>query len=257
MATELTDLEVEEVSLVPKGANQMAKVALFKRGEEMTMGEKLAALFSKFLGSKEVVEVLKAEGVPPGCDHAELSKTAGDGMVTCPKCGAEVPMKKGKDMSDTTKTADEIAKANAKAEEIAKALEVEKAARLDLEKRLKASEDADKLRTFIAKAAAFPRIGMKVDDLGSVLKTISEKAPEVLEKIEGVFKVCNEVISKSVLFKEVGSGGDGADGAMGQIEGIAKGLMAKDPTITFAKAMTQAATLNPKLADEASAKSKN
>lgn len=86
-----------------------------------------------------------------------------------------------------------------------------------MELRTKAAEDVAKrsideqvLKTFVAKSAAFTNLGIVADEFGPVLKSISEKAPEALERIESVLKAANEAVEKGNLFKEVGSGRAGS-----------------------------------------------
>ena len=264
MPSALTELEVDEVSLVPKGANQMAKVALFKRdsGEEKTMGEKFVALFKSWFGSDEVQAVFKAdEKLPVACDHTGLMKADGDGYATCPKCGEKIQMKgKEKDMTDETKkAADEVAKALSQdIEEIKKALDVVNAEKAELAKQLKTEQDARATREFVEKASKYARVGMNASDLGALLKTVSEKCgADTLASVEKLVKGANE-ISRLSLLSEIGkSSSRPIDSPTGRLEVIAKEMMAKDPKLTLEKAITTAATLNPKLADETRAEPAN
>jgi hypothetical protein len=70
--------------------------------------------------------------------------------------------------------------------------------------------DDEKTKEFIAKAAGYTNIGIKADEFGLVLKSISEKNPEAIEKIEAVLKAANEAVGKGNIFGEAGSSRNGA-----------------------------------------------
>lgn len=86
----------------------------------------------------------------------------------------------------------------------------------DMESRAKTAEtvakktlDDESSKSFIAKAAGYSNLGIKSDEFGAVLKSISEKDPESMAKLEAVLAAANEAVAKGDLFKETGSARSG------------------------------------------------
>jgi hypothetical protein len=92
----------------------------------------------------------------------------------------------------------------------------------EMESRAQAAESVAKkvldeniTKAFIAKAEGYNGLGIKSDEFGAVLKSISEKAPEVMDKLEAVLSAANEAVTKSKMFEEVGSSRTGSAPASG------------------------------------------
>jgi hypothetical protein len=82
----------------------------------------------------------------------------------------------------------------------------------------------------------------------TILRKSHDADPEAYESLFKVLKAADTAIGKSGLWKEIGTGlGDNSDSASGSIEAIAKGLQEKDPSLTSAAAIAQAAYDNPEL----------
>lgn len=134
---------------------------------------------------------------------------------------------------------------------------VEKAAAAEITKRLEAAETIAKAERdtrleaeAITKAAkAMSHVpGTTAAELGPVLKRAKEALPEAdFAVIEKALAGASEAIKKGDLFREIGTGGQGATDAMGQIEGIAKSLRTTDPTLSKEQAFAKAMQENPAL----------
>jgi len=120
--------------------------------------------------------------------------------------------------------------------------------------------DARITKEFVEKAAEFKGLALKSEDLGAVLKTVSQKAPEVFEKLNGILKSLDARIAKGgAILKEVGTSAPGAaiEGAAGmteaevQLRQIADGMVAKsaegNTPITKAQAFRAACNAHPDL----------
>lgn len=130
-----------------------------------------------------------------------------------------------------------------------------------VQKQLDTERDQRVTKEFCDRAAVLKHVGMKSDELGPVLKEISEKAPAAFKKLEPLLKSLDEKVRKSALFTEIGSsaskdasgGSGGGDDNSGQTEAevvianIAKSKVAKDDTLTQSQAVAKAWGENPAL----------
>jgi hypothetical protein len=98
-------------------------------------------------------------------------------------------------------------------------------------------------KTYVAKAASYDKLGVNVEEFGKVMKTIAEKAPETIEKIDAVLKAANEAVAKGNLFVETGSsrqGGAGNGTSWAKIQAAAVASVAKSgEKMTDAQAVTK------------------
>ncbi len=117
-------------------------------------------------------------------------------------------------------------------------------------------QDENVERECVAKAATFQRgtVGLSKDETVSILKSLrQEKAlsKELAEKLTKHFASVDELLAKSAVFKEIGSGfaGDAASPAQ-KLEAIAKQIKEQNPALSEAEALTKAYAVNPKLYEE-------
>lgn len=147
-------------------------------------------------------------------DHEALKKTVddgGDGKNKIDKSGMSESVRKQFEEQETElkKQADIIAK----------------------------MQDDDLVKVWIGKAADAPLVA-KAADLGALLKSVAETAPETADDLMGIFKAADARIAKGNLFKEIGSSGESdVDGALGELNKKAHEL-AKEKNITFEKAFS-------------------
>lgn len=221
----LIDLAIDEIAFVDAGAGKGVVQELWKRrapqrkDQHMTVDEILAKL-----PEEERKIVLEA-----------MAAAAAAVKVAAAKAEPETP-------------ADPMAKL---APEIRKQLEAERAESAALKERVAKMEDDQLTREYVAKAAAFPHLpGLVTADLGLVLKAADRGLPiskELGEKLTKAIASINATIAKSTLLEGKGSSAPTPTDAQGKIEGIAKALRDKDPTLTSAKAYAKALKENPEL----------
>lgn len=120
---------------------------------------------------------------------------------------------------------------------------------------VKVERDLRITKEFCDKAAVLKHVGMKPDELGPVLKEISEKAPAAFKKLEPLLKSLDERVAKGALFGEIGTTASPTHGAGGAgteaesaIEKIAKSIVAKDEKgLTHSQSIAKAWSDNPAL----------
>lgn len=262
MANELTNLDVLEVSLVPKAAN-LRKFLITKAAQP---NQEIETLIERI---EKVKKELSPDAMEAIDDALESLREAGDEV---PRNiiqlltsllersgannggGAKPPMpptpnnnQKGvKKMADMTK--EEILK-NAP-EDMREALEAIYKQKEAAELLLKQQQDQAKQTLYIQKAKDdYSNLSIKPEEFGLVLKELSEKAPEALAKIEEVLKAADAQLKDNVLFKELGGNGAGMGGAptMTKIDKAAEMVRQANPTMTKEQAITKALELNPDL----------
>jgi hypothetical protein len=236
MNTLLTDIKLDEVSLVDKGANQEAQVVLMKRddnfdnnpeGENMSkeFEDKIAELEKKLQDSLDT--------------HSELEKKATDAEA------------KVAELSKVDEVQEEQIDKSALPEVVVKQLEAfEKASQMQ-------NAEITKMRDKIAldgwteKVAKLGSISTDVE-LAQVMKNIADVASaEDVAAIEKVLAGANEAVAKGELFVEKGSSAEGSfDDAWGKLEKAADQLMTNDANLTKESAIAKAMDVNPALYTE-------
>lgn len=204
-------LTLTEGSAVPEGANQMARICLFKardgapsEPEESEMHE------DKKPTATEMLKSLSAEQID------ELRKTLVD---------------------DVTKSLDAQAKKHAaELETITKALNGERELRLQ--------------REYVDKAKTMPVPGASTDDVAGVLRLAATKDQTLADAIEKILKTCSAAFSSSNLFREIGTDNGGPTDSIGKAQAIAKSIRAQDPKLTEAESMVRAYEMHPELYDD-------
>jgi hypothetical protein len=282
----LEDLDVAEVSLVPRAANK--RKFLILKSEEVSMDEILKGILETDLENKDKVEkVLKDSGLSEEAANAvraalkilvsykdelpkdilaTLGELAGYGY---PAPGYGYPTQKAKEENKAeedkkkygypapTKKSDGSYDFSNVPEEVRPAIEtlwkehdvaVKKAA--ELEKALQEEKDKVARKEFIAKAAEFDNLSIKPEEFGLVLKAVAEKSPEDYAKLEAVLKAANESIKQSKIFSEIGSSRVSGGTAMSKIEAIAKTYIEKDAKVTKEQAIQKVLVEHPELYEE-------
>lgn len=164
----------------------------------------------------------------------------------------DTPAKDTPKVDDLPQEAQVLFKAqNDKLEEMQKSLVETQDINKSLATQLREERDARLNREYVAKAEGYASLpGVKADEFGLVLKSLADKAPEEVEKIETVLKAAVEVISKSDAFSEVGT--DGATGgatSWDRVEASARELVQKGEFTTMPEAIDHLLVKDPTLYD--------
>lgn len=113
----------------------------------------------------------------------------------------------------------------------------------------KAERDERLRRDYIAKAEQLPMISTDKDQLGELLKALNDKAPEEAAIVEKLFGAANKQISESNLFGEIGK--SGAHTTLGSsVEAAASEIRKANPGMTQEQAIAAAYESNPSLYEE-------
>lgn len=283
----LTDIEIDEISVVKRGANRKNKVLFFKSDEgELNMEKSFEEILEELVGHpegpaifddlKKAEELLKQAKLSAKAMNAvkgalrmlnafkdEVPKDVMSKLAGLAGYGYAEPARKDDDTSDKPdEEPKEPAQKSAVPEEIPEPIRkeltrLEKALeekdgeinklKSDNEEIKKESRRKDILRKVADKFSAVP-IGS--DDLTDMLMSLDDN-PEMLEKIEKLLLTTNEIVAESIVFKELGAGGGGAGGdAMQQIEKKATEIRKADPSISQEKAVAIVMKENPALYDQ-------
>lgn len=222
MPTDLTNLEIDEVSLVGKAANNK-KFLIFKSME-----------------SDEMVDTEPAGAKPIEPTQAHVEKADIDSIVE-------------KALIEERKTRDiEIKKA------VDAAIEKEQIEKAEIKKKLDEERDVRITKEFVEKAATMPSLG-KATDVGPILKEISQKAPEAFAKLDPLLKALDERIKQGELFAEIGKSNTGpaAGSAEDKLNGIAKSYVEKGLKGGFPEAFTKACKENEELYNQYTAEKRS
>lgn len=116
---------------------------------------------------------------------------------------------------------------------------VAKAATLEAE--IAKAKRAETRRIFVGKAAEFSNLGT-AEAIGELLHDVTEVAPKIAVKIEGLLKSAQVKLAKSALFVEFGKGASETDTAGdnpgARLDALSKALAEKEK-ISFAKAQAK------------------
>lgn len=137
---------------------------------------------------------------------------------------------------------------------VAALIKSQKAALEEAEKIAKTERDIRLDREFISKAAALPNISTNPDELGGLLRRVTEAvSAEDAAAIEGILKSANEQIAKGLLFNEYGRYGAPYT-TDASVVAKAEELRKADPSLTPEQAQAKVYAENPDLAAEALSK---
>jgi len=258
----LTDIEVFEVSLVDKGANNKKIIYKSSSNEGLNMSRKsikdevpLSGVIANSdtpCNEKEEEEekALEGEGTtgPEAIGVNENREATEKEDDEKDEDEEEDKDKDKKDASVTKSLRRKVSKAMIELEktlqekkELEKRLgEIEKAFREEREKRIR--------KEFIDLAKSqYVRLG-NPEEVGLILKEASEKlSPETYGKLTEILTAANQRID-ATLFTEIGKSGSAPGGSVVQrIEAIAKSYVASNPTMTLDRARAKAWEDNPEL----------
>lgn len=259
----LSDLGIDELSLVDSPANKRSRKVLMKRDtQEAELS--LFARLAKRLGFSESLE--KDDDLDPALlealDKAEAAGDNEDGELSDDEleelekkklCATDAADKEKKTMPEVTKAdLDQLSNTVASAleaitkkdEEIAKRDETISKLAAQVEQLAKASAE----RVQLAKAAAM--VGdAPVDkaEVAALLGQLNEDGQATLTKMLGSF---SEISRESLLFKAVASISDLSPTATSEVEKALAAIRKADPSITEEQAYAKALIANPELYDE-------
>lgn len=240
----------EEFSNINKSAD--SEVILFKSANysgdnSMSDDKKTVENGTKDDIKKEDLEAVKKQLADAEARNAELKKVADE------KVALEKQLKEEKDKA---------AKIEKEATEKKTTLEkqAEENAKIAKDALAKAAELEDKMQTaeFIKKAATMPALG-KPEDVGAILKEISQKAPDAFAKLDPILKALDERVKQGDLFAEIGksSSGPAAGSAEDKLNGIAKSYVEKGMKGGFPEAFTKACRENEDLYNQYTAEKRS
>lgn len=229
MANELTEIELEEVSLVDQGANPEAHVMLVKRSP-------LAKAWAWLTGNRDSLEedVAKTieQALAGGEEAAEEPGGAADSIDSALEGAAQDPGNEAADEPQETDMADQVAAPEADVEKGDE--RVEKAAfDAEVQKREAAEKELAELRKSAARESIAKRVSAEMDavptaDCDTVVEML-EKAAELgddfVEKLEGIFKSASELAERlGPVGDDQGVSADDVD----QFEALVKAKMEED-----------------------------
>lgn len=274
----LRQLRIKRIDLVDMGAAIEPRITLFKRREpvsKMTLAEALAAMPEE---TRKLVEDALAQAAASSkpqesAPQNQPPKPNPPAMQAEPEkqfpprqeeqAMAEKPAEKPMEMSPEER--ERMAKSIR--EELKKELQAEREAeKADLQKQRDAAEaqakadreavakmrDENLERECVTKAGKYPRgaAAISKSDLTQLFKSIAKKEPlsdAQAALLEKHFASVEEQLSKSPLFKEIGSSFEGESSASDQLQAIAKSLKEKTPDLSEVEALSKAYELNPSL----------
>lgn len=271
MPKRLTDLDVFEVSLVPRGANRKKFLVLKEEVNGMDLEELYEIVTKTEAEGEEALEELTKAGLSEKAINAvkgalrllnaykdELPKDILKTLAGLAGYGYPEPQEKAQESKEERpdiKKDDGTLNLEAIPEEVRPAIEAlwkehEEAIRKaqELEAVLKEERDRQLTKEFVAKASAFANLPIKPEELGPVLKRVSESSQEDYQLIEQVLKAADEALGQSRLFAELGSEIPGSE-PLGKVEAMAKELVAKSG-ITYEQAVDRVLVENPELYTE-------
>lgn len=259
-ATRLSNLKPSEVSIVKRGANEQEFLIV---KEDDTMDPTALEKVLKENGLEAAVVTKVAKALEP------VFKTATEEAAMKAKADAEkdfsakLEAEKKKTPADDQPVSKEdgtydYSKVPAGMVTIWKEKHASDARAAKVEKQLADERDVRITKEFALEAAGYKHLGVKTEDLATVLKEVAVKAPEAAKLLTPIFKGLDEKIAKGGLFTEHGTSTSGGSGAMpnmpagsteaeAKIETIAKGLVEKDGKLTKEQAIAKAWSDNREL----------
>lgn len=272
MPSELKDLTVVEVSLVDFPANRRKFLVTKNMGESTVEEELLALILETDLENGEEVKA-SLEGVSDGAQEALLGA-----LKLFNAHREEIPVETFKSMLTKAGILDENDDDDADDDDDAEPLlkedgslnldDVPEHLRADIEKLWKSTADNEKranelqeeiakaqdeatTKEFIQKSESFT-LPAKADELGPVLRSISEKCPDEYSFVEDLLTKASNLIAESELLEEKGGKGkDTTDESdpYAKASALAKEKVAKsEDGLTFEMAIDEVFKENPELA---------
>lgn len=231
MTHKLVGLEVTRVDLVDEGANSEAFIKIYKKkegGKTMKLEEILKSL------DEEQAKVIQAEIDRGKKAEEDLEKAKAD-LTASEQKVADLESEVNK--SKKPEEEEEILKSVTP--EVRAIIEKSRAQAKAAEESVKKMMEKESEKEAIAKAKEVSGVGTSEEDLASLYKSLSARDEKLAEKVFDVLKTAHSVIAESEVFKEAGSGGEGAigeDAAWAKIEQKASEI-AKSRTISKERAI--------------------
>lgn len=250
---DLFDIQLSEVSLVDRPANQGAEVVLFKRDEGAAVTDKELAAENEVLKAAAAVATAQINALTKAF---EKEKTEKEKMADKLKAQEAETSKALAKVAELTPDDSPLAKALAGVPDNIRA-EVEKSMGPLLKQQAETSELLKKFvlkeeqHSFIAKAATFANLPVAADTFGPVLYRLSknEATAEDIAEVERVLAAANSGVAKGSKFKVVGKN-DGGAGPSESLAAAAAEIKKGDSKLSDAEAVTKALEANPELYDE-------
>ena len=267
---ELSDLDVFEVSLVPRGANN--KKFFMVKNEEGGFNmfyEVLKELLEvEIENEKEVDKILKdynvnEDGIEPTKALIKILKSYREEFPDnyLELVGSLCGFNSSKKIEDSKKDVNLINKEDISKlevnDEIKKSLEVlfkqnEEISKQNdlLKKEIEKEKDLKLINEYIGICKEFDCLNINNEEFGKVLKEVSSVNKENVDKIIEVLKSANELVKKGDVFKEVGSSSySESSSAWDKIEKCAVEIM-ENEKVSKEVALTRAMERNSDLYDE-------
>lgn len=249
----LTNIETEEVSLVPKGANNkkfflvksengdrvMSVLELLEEiisessdGEnEMEMDDKMSPEIKEvMMAAKKLLSKVKESVSDKEANQIFqklMESLKGEYKMPNEEMKKETPesQEQGAQAPESSETKGEnneqIEKAHRENVELRKEL-------VDLQKKFADAENARITKEFIEEARQYDCLAISPEEFGPILKSVKESAPKAYEKLCTVLKAANEAVKTSEVMKTQGSDTKIAGGsAWDKIEKMAEELIKK------------------------------
>lgn len=245
----LSDVELEEVSFVDKGANEGAKISIFKLDklgdEDMSNAAELQKQTDELLVKvADLTKSLDAEKQSAGVlrgENEKLKKQLEDSLA------AAEELKKS---ADKDKDPIEILKSQMSAE-VRKAFEESERQNKANAERIEKMETASAIAKCAAELGTYKHLAIEVEKLAPVLHKMKKSLSEdELAAVKAVFKSADEGLIE--LYKERGSNNviDLAGDVVKKVDSMADEVMKSNPSLTREAARAQIWTKHPELRKE-------
>jgi hypothetical protein len=245
VANRLRKVKVDEISLVPRPANQLSDVLLHKNDPTPDQVHTPVPLGDR---RKKKRRFTGAEGdkVMPQIDKSALDPELAEYIDTLEKSVIDLQDEIGKSDEEETDTGVESLLKSADPALVEYVQSIEKSA-AEAQEVAKAERDARITREFLAKGEDLSAVGTP-EEVASVLKSAAEHMPEDdYEALEGLLKSAHGKIESGDLFAELGKSARGSGSGSESIEKAASALMADDASLTKEQAVDAALAKNPDL----------
>jgi len=236
VANRLRKVKVDEVSLVPRPANQFSDVLLHKNDPTpsdvhvpVPMGDKRK---KKRPGAKGDIDMPQIDKSALDPEVAEYVTKLEDTVIDL-----QDRVEKG-DTEESTDPVESLLK-SADPALVEYVQGIQKKAE-DAEALAKAEQEQRVDRDFLAKAADLTHLG-EAREVADVLKSAAAHLPEAdFQALESMLTRTNGQIESGALFAEIGKSGGGSLGGTDRIEKAAQAEMDADPTLTKEQAVDAA-----------------
>lgn len=268
--TYLTELEINERSVVLRPANRRKKLA--QKSEEKTMaGKTLQAVLKSAITERlkaemsdkakatleaaaAALEEIKGEMDEAAAEKVMAALTEALAPVEAPVEQAEEPEEEPTEEQKAEDEKVEVEKALAKNPALAarlkaieKAAELDRTARKELEKTLALREKAEHIRTWREKTANLVGLPANLVEAGDLLAEIATLAPALAEKAATIFGAASAAVEKG-LGVELGTNlSSDPNGAMAKLKALAKVKREKSEGLTDEQAFARVLSENPAL----------